>query len=320
MKVVKCLICMLLSLVVLTIGIGFAQLTDEITATGELNYTHTSLYISSVTPNTGVTVTGYSGTLINLTSEAGKSITLTVTNPTSDEYYFLNYTSSLHSISISESELPLGKAVPASYGSITFTVTFTEAKDYSVKFNFTLIPPEIDVGGDEGGEGEDDGFTSSTNATAVIDFTVNHMSYGLNADINKNGFLYWCTSSNRILFCRKKSVSGANLNNEFATLGASNIYYTLEWVSETKYNLYLYYTAEADANRGKYITVYKQEIIYNSVIGEWAPADSYKGYAKAVTFDKEINQIELAEGSNGNDYVVWYSSKNDLPTDAEIVV
>ena len=95
MKLVKGLVCMLLSLVVLTLGIGYAQLTDEITATGELNYTHASLYISDMTPDTGVTVIGYSETLINLNvTEAEKSIKIKITNPTQDPYYYLNNTSS----------------------------------------------------------------------------------------------------------------------------------------------------------------------------------------------------------------------------------
>ncbi len=57
MKLVKGLVCMLVSLVVLTLGIGYAQMNDEITAIGELNYVHTSLYISDMTPDTSVSVT-----------------------------------------------------------------------------------------------------------------------------------------------------------------------------------------------------------------------------------------------------------------------
>ena len=79
MKLVKGLVCMLLSLVVLTLGIGYAQLTDEITATGELNYVHTTLYISDMTPDAGVSVAGYSGTLINLNvTDAEKNIQIRI--------------------------------------------------------------------------------------------------------------------------------------------------------------------------------------------------------------------------------------------------
>ena len=45
MKIVKGLVCILFSLIVLMLGVGYAQSTDEITATGKVNFTHTDLYI-----------------------------------------------------------------------------------------------------------------------------------------------------------------------------------------------------------------------------------------------------------------------------------
>ena len=231
MKTVKCLICMLLSLVVLTIGIGYAQLTDEITATGELNYIHTTLYFSDVTPDTSVAVTGYSGTLINLNvTEKEKSIKIKITNPTKDPYYYLDNTASNENFTLSET-LVLGAAIAASNGTIEFTATFKETGDYSIQFVFTLVPPVLE---------DDDGFISSTNATALINFVIDNMDYGLNADTDKHAFAFWCTGSKRVLFCLDSSVSGTNLGKEYDKLGATNIYYTLEWVNETTYQLYLF--------------------------------------------------------------------------------
>ncbi len=78
----------------------------------------------------------------------------------------------------------LGVAIAASGGSIEFSVTFKEIGEYSIQFVFTLVPPTIK---------DDDGFISSTNATALIDFAIDNIDYGLNADTDKHAFAFWCT-------------------------------------------------------------------------------------------------------------------------------
>ena len=145
MKMVKGLVCMLLSLVVLTLGIGYAQLTDKITATGELNYTHTSLYISGMTPDAGVSVTGYSETLINLTAQAGGTINLSITNPTDYKHYYLDYTSAIDGFDLSENMV--AGAEISSGETLTFTVAFTAGGEYIIKFNFTTVAPETEYEG-----------------------------------------------------------------------------------------------------------------------------------------------------------------------------
>jgi hypothetical protein len=142
MKLVKGLVCMLLSLVVLTLGIGYAQLTDEITATGELNYVHTSLYISEMTPDTAVSITGYSETLINLTAQAGGTIKLSITNPTDYKHYYSGYTSAIDGFTLSENMV--AGAEIASGGTLTFTVAFTSGGEYIIKFNFTTVASETE--------------------------------------------------------------------------------------------------------------------------------------------------------------------------------
>ena len=142
MKLVKGLVCMFLSFVVLTLGIGYAQLTDEITATGELNYTHTSLYFSDVTPDAGVAVTGYSETLINLTAQAGGTINLSITNPTDYKHYYSDYTSAIDGFDLSENMV--AGAEIASSGTLTFTVAFTAGGEYIIKFNFTTVALETE--------------------------------------------------------------------------------------------------------------------------------------------------------------------------------
>ena len=160
MKLVKGLVCMLLSLVVLTLGIGYAQLTDEITATGELNYIHTTLYFSDVTPDTSVAVTGYSETTINLTAQEGGTISLSITNPTDYKYYYSGYTPVIEGLTLSENMV--GGDEITSGGTLTFTVSFTTAGEHIIKFNFTKAAPKTEHKGmtlegfDTNGDGMDD--------------------------------------------------------------------------------------------------------------------------------------------------------------------
>ena len=160
MKLFKILISFVLSFSTALIGVGYAQLTDEITARGVLNHTHTTLYFSDVTPNAGVSVKGYSETLINLTAEEGGIINLSITNPTNYKYYYLDYTSSIEGFKLSES-MVVGAEI-ASDDTLIFTVSFFTAGEYIIKFNFTKVAPKTEYEGmtlegvDTNGDGIDD--------------------------------------------------------------------------------------------------------------------------------------------------------------------
>lgn len=160
MKILKILIGIVLSFSTAFIGIGYAQLTDEITAIGVLTHTHTTLYFSDVTPNAGVAVKGYSETLINLTAEEGGTINLSITNPTNYKYYYLDYTSSTEGFKLSES-MVVGTEI-ASDDTLIFTVSFFTAGEYIIKFNFTKVAPKTVYEGmtlegvDTNGDGLDD--------------------------------------------------------------------------------------------------------------------------------------------------------------------
>ena len=343
MKTAKVLLCIALSFSVLFVGIGFAAVSKTLSFSGSLDFQHTGLYISNITAGDGVTVQGYSGTLINLTATKDSTMTVTVANPTEDVYYYLNYTAGDHTLDLKDT-ITLGSAVNP-YRTITFTVTFSDEIDHAhaVKFNFTLIPPYIppeepdepdptdptDPSDPSNPESTDptepqptDPVTppggGTTNATAVIEFVLNHFERGLNKEDNKHTFEQWVSESNQVRYCRENNVPGGNLSNEFEDLGAQDVLFTLEWVSSTKYNLYLYYAIDAtrgNEQNGAYITTYKQELIYNSIDGLWLAGDSYKGYAK-VQSEKNGYGIETATDQSRNEYVVWYSSENDLPDGA----
>lgn len=160
MKLFKILISFVLSFSTALIGVGYAQLTDEITARGVLNHMHTTLYFSDVTPNAGVAVKGYSETLINLTAEEGGIINLSITNPTNYKYYYLDYTSSIEGFKLSES-MVVGTEI-ASDDTLIFTVSFFTAGEYIIKFNFTKVAPKTEYEGmtlegvDTNGDGMDD--------------------------------------------------------------------------------------------------------------------------------------------------------------------
>lgn len=308
MKAVKIMTCMLLSFVVLALGVGYAQTTEEITSTGNVNFTHTSLYISKITTEGNVNILGYSETTLSLTAEKDSIMSVTITNPLSDTYYYLNYTAGDHKLNVSG--VQLGTSI-APGGTVTLTVVFPEAvdHDHTVKFNFTVVPPVLEEPDDDGGV--------TTNATAIVEFVMNSTKYGLNLETLKNTFESWCTSTNRVLFCRDNGVSGGNLNKEYGEINAENVYYTLEWVSTTKYNLYLYYASEAENNLGKYIVVYRQEIVFNSLDNMWMTGDSFKGYGKMVK-DINGNGIEHIKKEDGYEYVVWYASQDELPNGAQL--
>lgn len=314
MKLTKLLILIVLSFSVATLGIGFAAINTELGLTGYVDFQHTGLYISNIISGSGVNVTGCSGTLMNLTATSGSTMTVSITNPTSDTNYYLNYTAGDHTISLSD--IALGSRVSPD-ATITFTITFTEEIDHShaIKFNFTLIPPEIPTP-DEPDPDLPDTPGGTTNAIAAIEFVINHIDRGLNSSANKHTFEQWCNKNNTVLHCRDNTISGGNLNNEFASLGAQDVLFTLEWKSETQYNIYLYYTVDAtkeNAEKGAYITVYNQYIVYNSIDKVWSAADSYKGLAK-VQSEKNGYGIETAVDENGNSYVVWYANESELPT------
>lgn len=311
MKLVKGLVCILFSLVVLMLGVGYAQSTDEITATGNVNFTHTDLYISNIDTQGSVNILGYSDTTLTLTAVKDSVMIISITNPTVDPYYYVNYTAGSYTLNLSDDDLKLGSSV-APGKTITFTVRLPAiANEQTVKFNFSLVPPTLEEPGTDTDK-------ITTNATAIIEFALNDPKHGLNLDKLKHTFEEWCTSTNRVLFCRDNSVTGGNLNKDYGSLNAENIYYTLEWVSATKYNIYLYHSVQAEANLGKYIVVYKQEIVYNSIDKKWSIGDSFKGYGKIQT-DVNGNGIEHKINENGIEYVVWYANKDDVPNGGVIV-
>ena len=327
MRVPKLFILIALSFSVILAGIGFAAVSGTLDFTGNITFQHKELYISNVSPGQGVVnVLGYSGTTLTVSSAtAGSTIVVTVTNPLSDVYYYLNCTSpSDHDITVSG--ITLGTPLYPN-GSVTFTVHLPELDhDTSMKFNFTLIPPYIPPETNPPTEppetepGETEPPTDpqeptvpsggNANATGVLEFVINDIQRGLNKEDNKHTFEQWVSESNRVRYCRENNVPGGNLNNEFTALNAGDVIFTLEWANATKYNIYLYFQSESEGNIGKYVTVYKQEIIYNTDIGQWAAADSYRGYAK-VTSEKNGPGIEVALDQNRDEYVVWYDT---LPT------
>ena len=334
MKTAKVLLYIALSFSVLFVGIGFAAVSKTLSFSGSLDFQHTGLYISNITAGDGVTVQGYSGTLINLTATKGSTMTVTVANPTEDVYYYLNYTAGDHTLELKD--ITLGSAVNP-HRTITFTVTFSDEIDHAhaVKINFTLIPPYIPPEEPDEPDPTDPTDPSdpdhtdptvpeptdpvtppgggTTNAIAVLDFVVNNIEHGLNSKENKHTMRHWCNERDRIVYCLDSSVTGTNLVNEFSALGAQDVYFTVEWVSDTLYNVYLYYAIDATSgNMGKYITAYKQEIVYNSVDSLWVIGDSYKGLAKVIK-EKKGYGIESA-----TDHVVWYANVNDLPDGAVV--
>ena len=317
MKLVKVLICVALSLSFLIIGIGFAVPNATLNFTGDVSFQHTGLYISNVTTEGTVNIIGYSGTMFTLTADKGATMTVSITNPLIDPYYYLNYTAGDHTLTITAK---LGDEVPAG-GTLNFTVTFDDVIDHEhmVKFNFTAVPPTLEepdppVDTDDSG-GSGSGTTGgTTNATAALEFVIHNTDWGLNHNNTQHNFEAWCNSGNPILHCLDKNVTGNNLSNAFNDLDAQDVHYILEWVSTTQYNIYLYYAKDAiPSNEDKYLVTYKQEIVYNTTENKWMTGDSFKGYAKLIPLSKNEKEFGI-EHNNKN--VIW---ETDLPAGAEVV-
>ena len=157
MKLVKVLICVALSLSFLIIGIGFAVPNATLNFTGDVSFQHTNLYISNVTTQGNVNIIGYSGTMFTLTADKGATMTVSITNPLNDPYYYLNYTAGDHTLDdvidnehvdgFTLSENMVAGAEIASGGTLTFTVAFTAGVEYIIKFNFTTVDPETEYEG-----------------------------------------------------------------------------------------------------------------------------------------------------------------------------
>lgn len=318
MKSAKFWICIALSFSFLLVGVGFAQITASLDFTGNVNFQHTGLYISNIETTGNVNIMGYSGTLLNLTAAAGSTMTITITNPLSESWYYLNYTAGEYTFT--STNATIGMEVMANGGTVTFTVVFPAITTQQVvEFIFVLVPP-VAPG--------DDPENITTNATKALEFVINDPTRGLNkTEKGKHHFKNWCNSTYRVLYCRDGGITGGHLKNLFDSFSAGGVLFTLEWVSEEKYNLYLYYSDDVNAEDAEgnpvvdsgyhYVLVYKQEIIFNVSENKWIAADSYKGYAKVVSAEGG-NGIETKENANGN-YVEWYDNASKLPNGAVIV-
>lgn len=309
MKSAKILICIALSFSFLLVGVGFAQVTATLDFTGNVNFQHTRLYISNIASVNGVDITGYSGTTMNLTAVAGATMTITVTNPMGEIYYYHDYFAGNHTLT---TDMKVGASV-APDGSITFTVTFDGAiaNAQIVQFSFLTIPPSLEEPGTGGG--------NTSNAINALKLIIGEKgdtgkdAIGLNKENNDKTFEAWCTQSNPIIHCLDTNTGGKNLSKIFAASGAADVYFTLEWVSSTKYIVYLYSAKDAiSANEYKYIVTYKQEILYNDIEKLWyaSTENTFKGYAMVRPANHEYG-VEVE-----NNKVKWYS---EPPSGAEVV-
>lgn len=328
MRVPKLFILIALSFSVILAGIGFAAVSGTLDFTGNITFQYKELYISNITlpENSNVQITGYSGTVVTVNSApAGSTMTVTVTNPTADTYYYLNYTlGDGHELGLSG--IQLGTPVYSGGRTVTFTVTFTDGipDTHTIKFNFTLIPPYIPPDTEPPTEpptepGDTEPPTDpqeptvpsggNANATGVLEWVINDAVRGLNVDGYDKTFEAWVSQSERVRYCKEPNVPGGQLDKEFPK-DAGDVRFTLEWINETTYYIYLYFNSEAESNVGNYITVYRQEIIYDSIDALWSTGSSYRGYALAEHWKKDEYCIEVGT-RNGVESVFWYDT---LPT------
>ena len=239
----------------------------------------TQLYISYVSDE----YISANGTSMTYGASANETITVTITNPTDKTYYYSNLSSSQTTISATpvdgtpyvevnyteNGQIKQRRVYYVDAGQkITFTVIFTKVDEYSLSFNFTVTPPKSDELG------------VMTNATFVAGQVLEIQNYGLNEEVGNNvGFINWCNQSKPILYSTTNKISGGTLSDLLSEANASGLYFTLEWVSNVQYNLYMYPSVDSYTS-GTNVIVYKQILYRETVDSLWIAGGSYKGYAE----------------------------------------
>lgn len=137
---------------------------------------------------------------------------------------------------------------------------------------FDYAPEEVLPGDDNTSIGE--------NHLTLLEIIANHASYGLNAT-HKPIIHNYMTAPGALLYC-DQNVKGGNLKHLMIdNISSSNrLYFIVEMVSETVYNVYTMRMYDIDYNAvGVEIEVYKSLMVRNEK-GVWAPTYSYQGYAR----------------------------------------
>lgn len=266
----------------------------------------TQLYISNVSKD----YVTCKGTALTYNASTTESITVTITNPTSDIYYYTDLTISATGPSATPNDGTLYVEVPyvedgvnkvkqvyyVDAGmTITFTVSFSVAKQFDMFFNFTIIPPKAEQTG------------GMTNAPFIVEQVLNKVEHGLNKGDGKHCFEGWCNSKSPILYSTDNKVSGGQLGNLLAEINASGLYFALEYVNSNLYNLYIYPQLDSYTD-GTNVIVYKQILYRETADSLWVPGASYTGYGK----------LESVKHAGTNYYHITTSNNKVLWTEGEL--
>ena len=96
-----------------------------------------------------------------------------------------------------------------------------------------------------------------------------------------------------------------NFNKEFRDIEAENVYFMLQYVSPTQYDLYIFDGTMLDRPKGTNIRVYRQELIKTDA--GWKAGDSFVGYSQIATF-KPPKGSSFTALYVVNNAVVWTES------------
>lgn len=303
MNVVKCLICILLSLAILTLGVGYAQLSStlssQVTVTGEMQK---GVFISNISDVQGVTINTYFSTVLNsevvlANSNDAKTLTITLYNNSPDNYAFdsVGYDSAIaggytnSNITFTHT-LQKYQKIDANK-SIDFTITFEYKSGYTpttaeslqsiLDFHFHLW-------------GEED---NTDYETFLSSFLVDlNKGYGLNDTDNgdKGPAVIAAIKQEKILYPHTK-IKGGNLEHlsNGITEGLTFIY---EYVSDNTFYLYTYENKYCVSSYdGDQVDCYKTILDYNTATEKWEISVTYSGRAK----------IDLIENHYYIDHLSW---------------
>lgn len=303
MNLFKCLICILLSLAVLTLGVGYAQLSStlssQVTVTGEMQK---GVFISSVLEDQGVTINTYYSTVLDsqvilADSNDKKTLTITLYNNTPDNYAFKDinydaeiingYTNSnitfnhtLQQYQKIESKKTLEFSITFIFNE-SYTATTSESLQSIINFNFGLW-------------GEED---NTDYETFLSSFLVDlNKGYGLNDTDNgdKGPAVIAGIKKEKILYPHTK-IQGGNLTHLSNGI-TENLTFIYEYVSDNTFYLYTYENKYCDAlYNGEQVDCYKTILEYNTASEMWEMKGTYSGKAK----------IDLIENHYYIDHLSW---------------
>ena len=302
MNLFKCLIYILLSLAILTLGVGYAQLSStislEATITGSMQK---GVFISNVTEPQGVTINTYFSTVLNsevvlANSNDTKTLTITLYNNSPDNYAFdsVGYDSAIAG-GYTNSNITFTHTLQKyqrldANKSLEFTITFTFKSGYTpttAESLHSILDFHFHLWGEE-----DNTDYESFLSSFLVDL---NKGYGLNDKNNnqKGEEVEAAIKKEKILYPHTK-IKGGNLEHlsNGITAGLTFVY---QYINDTTFYLYTYEDKYClSSYDGEQVDCYRTTLEYNTATETWEIQSTYSGKAEIDLIENHYYYINYA--------------------------